>query len=106
MQTNNSPGPKQDPPMNFTWAINNSCKHDYQAELKKMLKGSDETVSTSHAPEHSEFTYLASPWKRKIQFSFGELSHMVNCVLCHTTSEYDPAEHDLKGIDCSALCHI
>lgn len=92
--------------MNFTWAINNSCKHDYQAELKKMLKGSDETVSTSHAPEHSEFTYLASPWKRKIQFSFGELSHMVNCVLCHTTSEYDPAEHDLKGIDCSALCHI
>lgn len=72
---------------------------------KQMLKGSSETVSTSHAPEHPEFTYLASTWKTKI-LSLGELSHMVNCVLRHTTSEYDPAEHNLKDTDCSALSCI
>lgn len=71
-----------------------------------MLKGSGETASTFHAPEHPEFTYSVSTWKRKIQPSPGELSYMVNCVLCHTTSEYDPTEHGLKGTDCSALCRI
>lgn len=106
MQTNNSPGPKQDPPMNFPWATKQQLQTSLPSRTQKNTQG--KRWDCKHFPcPWTSWVYLFGIHLEKEDPALNEeLSHMANCVLCHITSEYDPAEHGLKDTDCSALYRV
>lgn len=77
---------------------NNSCKHQYQVELKTNTQGKQRVCKHFPCPEHLALVISHPFWKKKIQSLVGELRHMVNCVMYYITSEYGLIEHtQFKG---------